>query len=92
MRPRRTGLSRLWRYTEGRRRRLSVVLALAAVSAAAPVAMWHIVGDAIDNGIVAADSSRLTKDVVAYVAIGVTAWLLGTATWLMLAHVGQRSP
>ena len=90
MRPRRTGLSRLWRYTEGRRRRLSVVLALAAVSAAAPVAMWHIVGDAIDNGIVAEDSSRLTKDVVAYVAIGVTAWLLGTATWLMLAHVGQR--
>ena len=30
----RTGLTRLWRYTEGRRRRLSVVLALAAVSAA----------------------------------------------------------
>src|SRR4029079_14887152 len=90
MRPKRTGLTRFWRYTEGRRRRLSVVLALAAVSAAAPVAMWHIVGDAIDNGIVAADSSRLTKDVVAYVAIGATAWLLGTATWLMLAHVGQR--
>ena len=53
MKPKRTGLTRLWRYTEGRRRRLSVVLALAAVSAAAPVAMWHIVGDAIDNGIVA---------------------------------------
>ena len=90
MRPKRTGLSRLWRYTEGRRRRLAVVLALAAVSAAAPVAMWHIVGDAIDNGIVAQDSGRLTEDVVAYVAIGAVAWLLGTATWLMLAGIGQR--
>ena len=29
-------------------------------------------------------------DVVAYVAIGVVAWVLGTATWLMLAGVGQR--
>ncbi len=82
MRPKRAGLSRLWRYTEGRRRRLSVVLALAAVSAAAPVAMWHIVGDAIDSGIVAEDTGRLTEDVIAYVAIGVVAWLLGTATWL----------
>jgi ABC-type multidrug transport system fused ATPase/permease subunit len=52
--------------------------------------MWHIVGDAIDNGIVAEDTGRLTQDVVAYVAIGVVAWLLGTATWLMLAAVGQR--
>ena len=70
MRPKRTGLTRLWRYTEGRRRRLTVVLSLAAVSAAAPVAMWHIVGDAIDNGIVAGDTGRLTEDVVAYLAIG----------------------
>ena len=38
----RTGLTRLWRYTEGRRRRLSVVLGLAAVSSAAPVVGWHI--------------------------------------------------
>ena len=86
----RTGLSRLWRYTEGRRRRLAVVLALAAVSAAAPVAGWTIVGDAIDNGIRAGDEERLTRDVAAYVAVGVVAWLLGTATWMMLAGIGQR--
>ena len=90
MKPKRTGLSRLWRYTEGRRRRLSVVLALAAVSAAAPVAMWHIVGDAIDNGIVAGDTGRLTRTSSRTSAIGVVAWLLGTATWLMLASIGQR--
>jgi ABC-type multidrug transport system fused ATPase/permease subunit len=86
----RTGLSRLWRYTEGRHGRLGVVAVLAALSAAAPVAGWHIVGDAIDNGIRAGDEQRLVWDVVAYVAIGVTAWVLGTATWLMLATLGQR--
>ena len=31
-----------------------------------------------------------SQDVVLYVAIGVVAWVLGTATWLMLAGVGQR--
>ena len=29
-------------------------------------------------------------DVVAYVAVGAAAWVLGTATWLRLASVGQR--
>ena len=86
----RTGLSRLWRYTEGRHGRLAVIFVLAAVSAAAPVAGWHVVGDAIDNGIRAGDDGRLVVDVVAYVAIGVVAWILGTATWLMLAGVGQQ--
>jgi ATP-binding cassette subfamily B protein len=86
----RVGLTRLWRYTEGRHRRLGVILALAAVSSAAPVAGWHIVGDAIDNGIRAGDETRLVQDVALYVAIGVVAWVLGTATWLMLASVGQR--
>jgi ABC-type multidrug transport system fused ATPase/permease subunit len=86
----RVGLTRLWRYTEGRHGRLLLVLALAAISAAAPVVGWHIVGDAIDNGIRAEDESRLVRDVVFYVAVGVVAWALGTATWLLLAGVGQR--
>ena len=86
----RVGLTRLWRYTEGRHGRLLLVLALAGISAAAPVVGWHIVGDAIDNGIRAEDESRLMRDVVAYVTVGVVAWALGTATWLLLAGVGQR--
>jgi len=86
----RNGLSRLLPYTAGRRQRLAVVLALASVSAVAPVAGWHIVGDAIDNGIRTGDESRLVTDVALYVAIGAVAWILGTATWLMLAGVGQR--
>src|SRR4029078_4281928 len=56
----------------------------------APVAGWNIVGDAIDNGIRTGDESRLVTDVALYVAIGAGAWILGTATWLMLAGVGQR--
>ncbi len=86
----RTGLSRLGRYTVGRRKRLTGVMLLAAVSAAAPVAGWAIVGDAIDNGIKADNPTRLTADVVLYVAIGATAWIIGTTTWLMLAGIGQQ--
>ena len=86
----RVGLTRLMRYTGGRRRRLGVIFVLAAVSAAAPVAGWHIVGDAIDNGIRAGDDRRLVLDVIAYVLVGVVAWILGTATWLLLAGVGQQ--
>ena len=86
----RTGLSRLWRYTVGRRRRAAVVMLLAAVSAAAPVVGWTIVGDAIDNGIRSGDEGRLAVDVGAYVVVGVLAWALGTITWLMLAGIGQQ--
>jgi ABC-type multidrug transport system fused ATPase/permease subunit len=86
----RNGLSRLLPYTAGRRGRLAVVFLLAAISAAAPVAGWHLVGDAIDNGIRAGDDARLVRDVGAYVAVGAVAWALGTATWLMLAGIGQR--
>jgi len=85
-----TGLSRLGRYTVGRRRRISLIMLIAAISAAAPVLGWAIVGDAIDNGIKASNETRLTVDVVLYIAVGATAWILGTTTWLMLAGVGQQ--
>ena len=87
---RRDGLSRLLPYTTGRRGPLGLVLLLAALSAAAPVAGWHVIGDAIDNGIRAGDETRLLRDVLVYVAIGASAWVLGTATWLMLAGIGQQ--
>jgi ABC-type multidrug transport system fused ATPase/permease subunit len=86
----RTGLSRLGRYTVGRRKRISVVMVIAAVSAAAPVLGWLIVGDAIDNGIKASDTTRLSLDVAVYIGVGLTAWMLGTTTWLMLAGIGQQ--
>lgn len=86
----RTGLTRLWGYTEGPRARIAVVTALAALAAAAPVAGWHIVGDAIDNGIQAGDEQRLTVDVIAYIGVNAIAWFVGSTTWLMLAGIGQE--
>ncbi len=86
----RTGLSRLWRYTVGRRRRLGGVMLIASVSAAAPVVGWTIVGDAIDNGIKASDPTRLALDVALYIGVGLAAWVLGTMTWLLLAGIGQQ--
>ncbi len=86
----RTGLSRLWRYTDGRHGRIALVMLLAALSAAAPVAGWHLVGDAVDHGIRAHDEGRLARDVAAYVGVNLAAWLLGTTTWLWLAGIGQQ--
>ena len=87
---RRTGLSRLWRYTAGRHGRIAVVMVLAAISAAAPVVGWHLVGDAVDRGIRADNQRRLAIDVFGYVGVNAAAWLLGTTTWLWLARIGQQ--
>lgn len=62
----------------------------AGVSAAAPVVGWHLVGDAIDQGIRAGDETRLHRDVFLYIAVNAVAWALGTTTWVMLAGIGQR--
>ena len=85
-----TGLSRLLPYAGGKRGRLTLIALLAALSAAAPVAGWHLVGDAIDNGVGADDERRLALAVLAYIGVNAAAWILGTATWLGLADVGQR--
>ena len=88
---RRTGLSRLWPYSRGKRKRLALVGVAAALSAAAPVAGWHLVRAAIDNGITAHDEHTLAVTVLAYVGVNAAAWLLGTITWLGLAGAGQQA-
>ena len=85
-----TGLSRLVPYAKDKRARLALIGVLAALSAAAPVIGWHLVGDAIDNGIRGGDEQRLLLVVLGYVGVNAAAWILGTATWLALAGVGQR--
>ena len=86
----RTGLTRLWPYTVGRRRRLAIVVVLAGLAAACPVIGWNLVGRAIDDGIRGEDERALALIVVAYVFVNAAAWLLDTAAWLGLAGVGQR--
>jgi len=83
-------MTRLWPYTVGRRRRLGVVVVLAALAAACPVIGWNLVGLAIDDGIRGDDERALALIVVAYVVVNAAAWLLDTAAWLGLAGVGQR--
>jgi ABC-type multidrug transport system fused ATPase/permease subunit len=66
------------------------IAVLAAISAAAPVVGWHLVEDAIDNGIRADDERRLLIDVILYIGVNAAAWVLGTLTWRGLASMGQR--
>jgi ATP-binding cassette subfamily B protein len=85
----RTGLRRLRRYVPGQRRQLALLGLAAALTAAAQVGGWVLVRDAIDNGMAAGDRSRLTLDVVIYIAISASAWALGTYVMRGLAQVGQ---
>ena len=86
----RTGLSRLLPYAGDKRPRLAGIALLAALSAAAPVIGWHLVGAAIDDGVRAGDERKLALLVLGYIGVNAAAWILGTATWLGLAGVGQR--
>ena len=58
-------------------------------SAAAPVAALFVVQDAINQGMLEHDSSRLTRDVVLYLCINAVAWILQTTLVRGLARVGQ---
>jgi ABC-type multidrug transport system fused ATPase/permease subunit len=69
---------------------MTAIAILAALSAIAPVAGWHLVQDAIDNGIKADDQSRLLRDVILYVGVNAAAWVLGTLAWRGLAGMGNR--
>ena len=86
----RTGLSRLHVYARDKRGRLALIAVLAAISSAAPVVGWHLVGDAVDNGIATGNEERLLIVVLAYIGVNAAAWVLGTLTWRGLASVGQR--
>ncbi len=86
---RRTGLTRLGRYLVGHRGRVALLALVGVFSAAAPVAALFVVQDAIDNGMKAGDQSRLTRDVVVYLAINALAWILQTTLVRGLAMVGQ---
>jgi ABC-type multidrug transport system fused ATPase/permease subunit len=85
----RTGLGRLGRYLPGQGARIAVLAFAAALTAAAQVGGWVLVRDAIDNGMGAGDRSRLTLDVIVYLAINASAWALGTFVMRGLARVGQ---
>jgi ABC-type multidrug transport system fused ATPase/permease subunit len=88
-RNRRVGLSRLSRYLRGHRLRVALLALVGVGSAALPVAALFVVQDAINNGMLEHDSSRLTRDVIVYLCINAAAWILSTTLVRGLASVGQ---
>jgi ATP-binding cassette subfamily B protein len=85
----RVGLSRLLLYIRDQRGRIAVLALAAAFTSAVQVGGWLLVGDAIDNGIRAHDTSRLDLDVAIYVGVNALAWVVGWFLILGLARLGQ---
>jgi ABC-type multidrug transport system fused ATPase/permease subunit len=73
----------------GHRLRVGLLGIVGVASAAAPVAALFVVQDAINQGMLEHDSSRLTRDVVLYLCINAVAWILQTTLVRGLARVGQ---
>ncbi|HEY2326651.1 MAG TPA: ABC transporter ATP-binding protein [Gaiellaceae bacterium] len=88
-RKQRTGLSRLWRYTDGYRTRVAGLGVLGVLMAAAPVGALLVVRDAIDKGMGHKHPNRLGVDVLIYIGISACAWGLQTTLVRGLARVGQ---
>jgi ABC-type multidrug transport system fused ATPase/permease subunit len=88
-RKRRVGLTRLSVYVGDQRARIALLALAAAFTSAVQVGGWLLVGDAIDNGIRAHDTSRLDVDVAIYVGANAAAWLVGSFLIIGLAQLGQ---
>jgi ABC-type multidrug transport system fused ATPase/permease subunit len=84
----RTGLSRLWRYTEGKGRRIAVLAVVSALAAAAPTTGWLLVRDALDSAL-DDDLDRLTWVAGLYVVVNALGWGLESYAWRGLATLGQ---
>ena len=85
----RTGLTRLWRYTEGRGRLIAGLAVVSTLAAAAPVTGWLLVGRALDSAR-ANEVRALTAIVVAYVAVNALGWLFEAITWRGVSGLGQE--
>ena len=85
----RVGLTRLSVYVRDQRMRIALLSLAAAFTSAVQVGGWLLVGDAIDNGIRAHDTSRLDIDVAIYVGVNALAWLVGSFLIMGLAQLGQ---
>ena len=83
--PKRKGLTRLGRYLVGRRIRVTLLAVVGICSAAAPVSALVVVQDAIDHGMRAHDTTRLSIDVAIYLGVNAIAWVLTTTMILPVA-------
>jgi ABC-type multidrug transport system fused ATPase/permease subunit len=88
-RSRRTGLSRLSRYLQGRWVFVTAMIVVATGSAAAQSGGWLLVRAAIDDGIAKHDDRTLTIVVVAYLLVNAIGWICQVTLIRGLAGIGQ---
>jgi len=82
-------VKRLWRYLEGRKLAVALMLLVGTGNAAAQTGGWLLVRNAIDKGIIAQNEHHLTIVVAIYIGVAAAGWLL--QAWLIrgLATIGQ---
>jgi len=88
-RRRRTGLTRLARYLEGRRGVVTLLLLAAVGEAAAQTGGWLLVRDAINNGVSKGDETFLAEIVGIYLVVQAIGWALMAVLIRGLAGIGQ---
>ena len=87
---RRTGLSRLSAYLQGKRLQVAAMVLVATGQAAAQTGGWLLVRAAIDNGIAKGDTHYLTVIVVIYLCVGAAGWVMSAILIRGLAGIGQN--
>ncbi|HEX6491497.1 MAG TPA: ABC transporter ATP-binding protein [Gaiellaceae bacterium] len=88
-RRRRTGLSRLTRYLEGRWPFVALLMLAAIGEAAAQTGGWLLVREAINRGVARGDQSFLALIVGVYLAVQAAGWVLMGLLIRGLASIGQ---
>jgi ABC-type multidrug transport system fused ATPase/permease subunit len=89
-RSRRSGLTRLTAYLQGRGLLVATLVIVATGQAAAQTGGWLLVRAAIDNGIAKGNRGYLTVIVVIYVLVGAAGWVMSGILIRGLAGIGQR--
>ncbi len=86
---RRTGITRLGRYLDGRWPLVAALILIATGSAAAQSGGWLLVRAAIDDGIARGNTHTLTLVVAAYLAVNALGWACQLVLIRGLAVIGQ---
>jgi ABC-type multidrug transport system fused ATPase/permease subunit len=88
-RRKRTGLTRLARYLEGRWRFVALLMLAAVGEAAAQTGGWILVREAINRGVAKGDQTFLGVVVAIYIAVQAAGWVLMASLIRGLASIGQ---
>jgi ABC-type multidrug transport system fused ATPase/permease subunit len=82
-------VKRLWKYLEGQKLKVALMILIGAGNAAAQTGGWLLVRNAIDKGIVVGNEHHLMIVVVIYIGVAAAGWLLQAQLIRGLAQIGQ---